>query len=183
MHVEHTGLEGLLLLTPVVHEDARGFFLESYNETVFRNMGIAVRFVQDNHARSEQAGVLRGLHFQTPPCSQAKLVWVSRGAVYDVAVDVRNGSPTYGKWFGCRLDERNRKRLFVPHGFAHGYMTLEPGTEFQYKVDNFYSPEHDGGLRWNDPDLGIAWPDLEPVLSAKDKELPLFRDFRSPFNP
>ena len=181
MQIEHTGLEGLLVLTPKVFEDERGFFLESYNETVFTRMGLDVRFVQDNHVRSEQAGVLRGLHFQSPPFAQSKLVWVTRGAVYDVAVDLRVDSATYGQWFGCHLDERNRKRLFVPHGFAHGYMTLEPGTEFQYKVDNFYSPEHDGGIRWNDPDLNIAWPDQEPILSAKDTALPFFRNFLSSF--
>ena len=181
MQIEQTGLEGLLVLTPKVFEDERGFFLESYNETVFTRLGLTVHFVQDNHARSEQAGVLRGLHFQRPPFAQSKLVWVTRGAVYDVAVDMRADSSTYGQWFSCRLDERNRKRLFVPHGFAHGYMTLEPGTEFQYKVDNFYSPEHDGGIRWNDPDLYISWPDQQPILSAKDTVLPFLRDFVSPF--
>jgi len=181
MQVTVTELEGLLLLTPTVHRDERGFFLESYNEKVFADIGIICRFVQDNHARSEQADVMRGLHFQLPPYTQAKLVWVTRGAVFDVAVDLRTNSPTYGKSFSCRLDAENCQRLFVPRGFAHGYMTLEPGTEFQYKVDNVYSPSHDSGILWNDPALGIEWPGLDPVLSAKDKILPRLADFNSPF--
>lgn len=181
MRSEHTAFDGLLILHPRVFRDERGFFMETYSEPVFHSLGIDARFVQDNHARSEQAGVVRGLHFQAPPMAQAKLVWVTAGAVFDVVVDLRAGSATYGKWFGYRLDARDCARLFIPRGFAHGYMTLEPGTEFQYKVDAPYSPEHDGGVRWNDPDLGVAWPDMEPVLSAKDQTLPLWQAFRTPF--
>ena len=181
MRCAQTEFDGLLVLTPKVFRDARGFFLETWSEPVFSGLGIEARFVQDNHARSEQAGVVRGLHFQAPPHAQAKLVWVTRGAVFDVAVDLRAASPTYGKWFGCRLDEDNFMRLYIPRGFAHGYMTLEPGTEFQYKVDAPYAPQADGGLRWNDPDLAVAWPDMSPILSLKDQALPLWREFQTPF--
>lgn len=182
MRCEQTRLADLLLLTPQVFRDERGFFLETYSEPVFRDLGIAAHFVQDNHARSAQIGVVRGLHFQLPPHAQAKLVWVTRGAVFDVAVDLRASSPTHGKWFGCRLDAENFARLYIPRGFAHGYMTLEPDTEFQYKVDAPYAPQSDSGIRWNDPDLAVAWPDCVPILSSKDQALPLWRDFQTPFH-
>ena len=182
MRCEQTGFDNLLMLTPKVFRDERGFFLETYRQSVFRDLGIAIHFVQDNHARSEQPGVVRGLHFQSPPHAQAKLVWVTRGAVFDVAVDLRASSSTFGRWFGCRLDTENFMRLYIPRGFAHGYMTLEPGTEFQYKVDAPYMPEADRGIRWNDPDLAVAWPDRIPILSSKDQTLPLWRNFRTPFN-
>lgn len=184
MQIIETGIPGLLRLEPRVFRDERGFFLETYRRDLFAALGVPAGFVQDNHARSEQPGVLRGLHFQLPPATQAKLVWVTRGSVFDVAVDLRAGSPTYGKWYGCELSERNFARLFVPRGFAHGYMTLEPGTEFQYKVDAYYSPERDAGIAWDDPDLGITWPDIAPalpILSDKDRRLPRLRDFQSPF--
>lgn len=181
MHITETGLPGLLLLTPKVHKDHRGFFLETYREDTFADRGITFPVVQDNHARSEEVGVLRGLHFQLPPATQSKLVWVTRGAVYDVAVDLRKGSPTFGHWFGCTLTADNFQRLFVPRGFAHGYMTLEPGTEFQYKVDAYYAPQHDRGIAWDDPDLGITWPDIAPVLSDRDRTHPRLADFDSPF--
>ncbi len=184
MRVTETGLPGLLLLEPKVFQDERGFFLESWHRDTFAALGIHADFVQDNHARAGQAGVLRGLHFQRPPRAQAKLVWVTRGAVLDVAVDLRAGSPTYGRSFCAELSAENFLRLFVPRGFAHAYLTLTPDTEFQYKVDAPYSPEHDAGLIWNDPDLAIPWPAMPPgapVLSAKDAALPRFKDFVSPF--
>lgn len=184
MEVIQTGLPGLVLVRPRVFQDERGFFLEGWQRDKFAALGIAADFMQDNHARSGPAGVLRGLHFQRPPMAQAKLVWATRGAVFDVAVDLRAGSPTYGRHFGVELSAENFLRLFVPKGFAHGYLTLTPDAEFQYKVDAPYSPEHDAGLIWNDPDLAVAWPEMaggRPVLSDKDKLLPLFKDFVSPF--
>ncbi len=181
MRLIETGLPGLALLEPKVFRDERGFFLESYSEAAFDSLGIRARFVQDNHAYSKQAGVLRGLHFQLPPFAQAKLVWVVRGSVLDVALDLRRDSPTFGRHFSVELSAENMKRLFIPRGFAHGYATLEPDTEFLYKVDAPFSPQADAGILWNDPDLGISWPVAEPVLSPKDRLLPRLRDFDSPF--
>jgi len=181
MRVIETGLPGLLLLEPKVIRDARGFFLESYSEKSFAAFGVSDRFVQDNHAYSAQKGVLRGLHFQRPPCAQSKLVWVVRGSVLDVAVDLRRGSPTFGQSYGVELSAVNTLRLYLPRGFAHGYLTLEPDTEFLYKVAAPYAPETDAGIIWNDPDLGIAWPEPSPLLSPKDELLPLLKDFDSPF--
>jgi dTDP-4-dehydrorhamnose 3,5-epimerase len=181
MRLIETGLPGLALLEPRVFEDERGFFMESYNQAVFDSLGIGARFVQDNHAYSARAGVLRGLHFQRPPFAQAKLVWVVRGAVFDVAVDLRGGSPTYGRHYGVELNAKNKLRLFIPKGFAHGYLTLTPDVEFLYKVDAPYDAASDGGLIWNDPDLAVAWPAAEPQLSPKDTRLPRFCDFTTPF--
>jgi len=181
MRLIETGLPGLALLEPKVFRDERGFFLESYSEAVFDSLGIRTRFVQDNHAYSKQAGVLRGLHFQLPPSAQAKLAWVVRGSVLDVALDLRRDSPTFGRHFEVELSAQNMKRLFIPRGFAHGYVTLEPDTEFLYKVDAPFSPQADAGIVWNDPDLGISWPVADPVLSAKDRLLPRLKDFDSPF--
>ena len=177
-----TGIPNLLLLEPKRNKDHRGFFMETWREEWLGLLGLTHSFIQDNHARSETPGVLRGLHFQRPPQDQGKLVWVIRGAVFDVAVDLRNGSPTYSKSFSRILSAENTLRLFIPRGFAHGYMTLEPGTEFCYKVDAYYAPAAEGGLRWNDPDLNIPWPNAEPILSDKDRELPLLRDLASPFS-
>jgi dTDP-4-dehydrorhamnose 3,5-epimerase len=177
-----TSLPGLLIIEPRVFADARGFFYESYSVQSFAEHGLpACNFIQDNHARSEAAGVLRGLHFQLPPEAQAKLVRVTRGRVHDVAVDLRKGSPTYGQWEAVELSADNFRQLFIPKGFAHGYLTLEPGVEFQYKVDAPYAPDLDAGILWNDPELGIPWPVQHPVLSAKDQTLGLFKDFDSPF--
>lgn len=176
-----TKISGVMLITPRVFGDHRGFFCETYNRRLFTEQGVCVEFVQDNEAFSVQAGVLRGLHFQRPPMSQAKLVRVVRGAVFDVVVDLRRDSPTYGQWEGFSLSAENHAQLFIPKGMAHGYLTLEPETLFLYKVDQFYSPEHDGGILWNDPDLGIVWPDLNPILSDKDLHLPSLREFNSPF--
>ena len=155
--------------------------METWREEWGAELGLSGPCIQDNHARSEQAGVLRGLHFQAPPQAQSKLVWASRGAIYDVAVDIRRGSPTFGKWQGIILSEENKLRFFVPRGFAHGYLTLEPGTEVHYKVDAYYSPEHEGGIRYNDPGLGIPWPLEGVILSEKDNILPLLGSFDSPF--
>lgn len=182
MHITETGLPGLRLLTPQAHRDERGFFVETYRESFFDSLARGQRFVQDNHARSEDAGVLRGLHFQLPPMTQAKLVWAVRGSIYDVAVDLRKGSPTFGRWFGCTLTADSFQRIYVPRGFAHGYMTLEPGTEVMYKVDAYYAPALEQGLAWNDPDIGVTWPDIAPILSAKDQKHGTFRDFRTPFS-
>ncbi|MFV0348133.1 MAG: dTDP-4-dehydrorhamnose 3,5-epimerase [Halodesulfovibrio sp.] len=181
MQIVQTGIPGLVILEPKVHGDHRGFFIETYRRETLQQAGLPNDFVQDNHARSEQAGVLRGLHFQLPPVSQAKLVWVTRGSVFDVAVDLRAGSPTFKHCYALVLSEQNFKRLLIPRGFAHGYMTLEQGTEFQYKVDAYYDPKMEGGIAWDDPDLAIKWPDLPPVLSEKDKHLPTLREFNTPF--
>jgi len=182
MQITATDIPGLLILTPRVFQDPRGFFLESYNSERFREAGIDCEFVQDNHAFSKDKGVLRGLHFQAPPHAQAKLVWVTRGAVRDVVVDLRKESPTFGRWAGFLLTAENFQRLFIPKGFAHGYVTLEKNTEFMYKVDAYYNPQSEGGILWNDPDLAIEWPVSGAILSDKDTRLPLLRDFESPFN-
>ncbi len=181
MRFQATDFPGLYVLTPKVFSDARGFFVETYSRKVFAEQGLDIGFVQDNHARSEAKGVLRGLHFQVPPAAQAKLVRVSRGAVFDVVVDLRAGSPTFGRRHAEVLSAENFRQLLIPKGFAHAYLTLEAGTEFQYKVDAFYDSGLETGLFWNDPDLKIEWPEKNPVLSDKDKALPLWRDFTSPF--
>lgn len=181
MNVTRTAIPGVLLIEPKVFGDHRGFFCETYNRRRFEECGLLVDFVQDNHAFSASAGVLRGLHFQAPPMTQTKLVRVARGAVYDVVLDLRRGSPTFGHWEGFTLSAENHLQLFVPAGMAHGYMTTAPDTDFLYKVDTFYSPEHDGGILADDPDLGIAWPVSPAVLSEKDTRLPRMRDFNSPF--
>jgi dTDP-4-dehydrorhamnose 3,5-epimerase len=163
-----TSLPGVCVLEPVVHGDPRGFFLEFYNRQTFAQLGIVHTFVQDNHSRSRQ-GVLRGLHYQLPR-PQAKLVRVILGEVYDVAVDVRRGSPTFGAWTGVTLSARNMKLLFMPEGFAHGFYVLSDAAEFCYKCSDFYAPADERGVIWNDPDLAIAWP-LQggpPILSSKD---------------
>ncbi|UZP66012.1 dTDP-4-dehydrorhamnose 3,5-epimerase [Desulfovibrio mangrovi] len=181
MQIVQTGIPGLVILEPKVHGDHRGFFIETFRRDTLQNAGLPFDFVQDNHARSEQAGVLRGLHFQLPPATQAKLVWVTSGSVFDVVVDLRAGSPTFRQWYSVTLSAQNFKRLLVPRGFAHGYMTLEPGTEFQYKVDAYYAPQMESGIVWNDPDLAIPWPDITPILSEKDNLLPKLAEFNTPF--
>ena len=181
MDVTRTEIPGVLLIKPKVFGDHRGFFCETYNRRLFAEHGLHIDFVQDNQAFSARAGVLRGLHFQTPPMAQTKLVRVVRGSVFDVVVDLRKGSPSYGRWQGFTLSAANSLQLFIPAGLAHGYMTLEPDTDFLYKVDRYYSPQHDGGILCTDPDLGIVWPSLPTILSDKDTRLPRLADFESPF--
>ena len=181
MRIQETGLPGLRILSPIVHQDQRGFFLESFREEFFQALDNPVHFIQDNHARSEEAGVLRGLHYQAPPAAQTKLVWVSRGAAFDVAVDLRRTSPSYGKSYSLVLTPDNFLRLLIPRGFAHGYLTLEPGTEFHYKVDHYYAPEREGGLRWNDPALAIDWPRDAAIIAERDKAWPLLADLPAIF--
>lgn len=171
------------ILCPKRFGDHRGWFTESWNQERFRAAGIALDFVQDNHSMSSQVGTLRGLHFQTPPFAQDKLVRCLKGRIFDVAVDIRKGSPTYGQWVGRVLSAENGEQLLVPVGFAHGFMTLEPETEVAYKTSNYYARDCDAGLMWNDPEIGIAWPAEAgtPVLSEKDEKQPRLRDFDSPF--
>jgi dTDP-4-dehydrorhamnose 3,5-epimerase len=184
LFVERLELEGVVLLWPKKFADSRGFFLESYNARTFTEAGITCDFVQDNHSLSTRKGTIRGLHFQVPPEAQAKLIRVLRGSIFDVAVDLRQGSSTYGRWCAKTLTAEGAEQLFVPRGFAHGFCTLEPDTEVAYKVDSFYSASCDAGLRWDDPDLSIAWPvpSHGVIVSEKDAKLPLFKTFKSPFS-
>jgi len=170
----------VLLIEARPFPDDRGFFLEGYRETEFARNGIGARFVQDNHSRSA-GGVLRGLHYQKDPRAQAKLVMAVRGEIFDVAVDIRKDSPTFGRWVGETLSERNHRMLYVPEGFAHGFCVLGDGADVLYKVNNEYSPEHDRGILWNDPGIGIDWPVSEPVLSEKDSRLPCLKDADNDF--
>lgn len=176
MNIIPLKLAGVFVIEPQVHRDSRGFFMESYNERKLRELGIHQNFIQDNHSLSTEAGVLRGLHYQLNPKAQTKLVRVTAGAIYDVVVDIRRGSPTFGQWIGVILSAHNHRQLLVPKGFAHGFCTLVPNTEVQYKVDEYYSPECDRGILWNDPELGIDWPVTNPVLSEKDKGHPVLKD-------
>lgn len=173
-----TELDGVVLIEPVVHEDVRGLFVETYVRSLFRDHGIDVDFVQDNHAQSSK-GVLRGMHYQVRH-GQAKLVRVVRGEVYDVAVDVRPGSPSFGRWTGHALSANNKRQLFIPAGFAHGYCVLSDTAEMIYKCSDYYHPEDEGGLIWNDPQVGIDWPVEEPVLSEKDQRHPRLKDILPP---
>jgi dTDP-4-dehydrorhamnose 3,5-epimerase len=177
MKIEKTPIEGLLVLIPDVFEDGRGYFYESWSEEKFRGYGIDARFVQDNQSFSRR-GVLRGLHFQREPYSQGKLVRVTKGKVLDVAVDLRKESETFGEWFSIVLGEENKKMLWIPERFAHGFLALED-VIFQYKVTNLYNKESDTGIRWNDPDLCVDWQlekyDINPIVSEKDANLPFFK--------
>lgn len=180
MNIIETDIPGLVIIEPRVFGDARGFFMETWNDAVFRESGLSLSFVQDNHSHS-QKGVLRGLHFQNPG-AQGKLIRVSRGAVFDVAVDLRWSSPHFGKWVGVELSAQNHRMLWVPKGFAHGFLTLEDDTDFMYKCTAPYAPEAEHTLAWNDPALGIDWPlqDIVPIVSDKDErgillaEVPVF---------
>ena len=183
MQIEQTKLPGVVILTPKRFGDARGFFCESWSAARMADAGLHFDFVQDNHSLSEAAGTVRGLHFQAPPFAQTKLVRCGRGALMDVAVDIRRGSPTYGQWVGVELSFENGKQLLVPRGFLHGFATLQPDTEVIYKCDNPYAPECDGAVRYDDPDIGIEWR-IDPnkaILSEKDAVAPLLRSFESPF--
>lgn len=170
MNVTATRLPGVLIVEPKVFGDARGFFLETFQAERYQSAGIGGPFVQDNMSRSVK-NTLRGLHFQNPH-PQGKLVSVTRGAVWDVAADVRVGSPTFGQWVGVELSEDNKKQLWIPPGFAHGFCVLSELADFQYKCTDYYLPQFDGGVRWDDPSLAIPWPVQEPILSAKDLKLP-----------
>ena len=176
MKIIATKLEGLYFLEPKVHSDHRGFFMESYNSDKFSKLGLKYTIVQDNHSLSLQAGVLRGLHYQLNPKAQTKLVHVVSGAIYDVAVDIRKYSPTFGRWVGTILSAANKRQMLVPKGFAHGFCSLVENTQVLYKVDEYYSPEHDRGILWNDPELLIDWPITKPILSEKDNKHPLLKE-------
>lgn len=180
MQIEETALPGVLAITPRRFGDARGFFAETWNARAFADAGLDLTFVQDNHSLSEAAGTIRGLHFQAPPSAQGKLVRCGRGRLLDVAVDIRRGSPTYGRWVGAELSAENGRMLWIPEGFAHGFVTREPGTEIVYKCTGFYDAAADGGVRWDS--CGIDWGlDGDPVLSAKDAAAPALAEFDSPF--
>ncbi len=183
MQTIKTNIEGVVLFEPSIHGDARGYFYESWREDEFAAaIGCDVHFVQENQSRSSR-GVVRGLHFQRPPHAQAKLVRVVEGCVLDVVVDLRVGSPTYGKYLALELSAENHRQLFVPSGFAHGYAVLSPSATFMYKCDNYYAPQSEGGIAWDDPDLAIDWQiDLAELnLSVKDLCHPRLADFESPF--
>ena len=171
-------IAGPLLIVPRRFDDGRGFFLETWSERDLASLGVAEHFVQDNHSRSAAAGTVRGLHFQLPPSSQAKLVRVLRGAVLDVAVDIRHGSPTYGRHVAVEISAADARQLYIPAGFAHGFCTLEPDTEVAYKVSEYYDPGFERGVAWDDPDLALPWPAAagNAVLSDKDRRLPRLRD-------
>lgn len=181
MNVTTTALPEVLIVEPRVFRDARGFFFESWSESRFNEaVGHQVHFVQDNHSRSSR-GVLRGLHFQLPPHAQGKLVRVACGVVFDVAVDMRKSSATFGRWVGSELSADNHRQLWIPPGFAHGSLVLSESADFLYKTTDYYAPESEGALRWNDPAIGIMWPDLggiEPLLAEKDLNAPLLADAR-----
>jgi dTDP-4-dehydrorhamnose 3,5-epimerase len=180
MELIETKIKGLVVIQPKVFEDARGYFYEPYNKKVLAGIGVNDDFQQDNQSMS-QKGVLRGLHFQNPPYAQSKLVRVIQGAVWDVAVDIRKNSPTYGQYFGLELNEKNKTILYIPEGFAHGFKTLEDNTVFLYKCSALYNKTAEDSIYWNDPDIGIPWDIKDPVLSEKDKAAKLFKDFKSKF--
>lgn len=173
MNIKETQLPGVFILEPTVYHDNRGYFLESFNKRLLEQIGINIDFIQDNQSLSTEAGVIRGLHYQLNPMAQTKLVRVCSGAIFDVIVDIRKNSATFGKWISIILSEENKRQVLIPKGFAHGFCTLVPHTNVFYKVDEYYSPEHDRGIIWNDPDIGIDWPISKPILSAKDSKLPL----------
>lgn len=177
---EKTKIPDVILVKPKVFEDKRGFFMETYEKNSFKEAGIESNFIQDNHSRSSYK-VLRGLHFQKPPYAQAKLVRCLQGEIYDVAVDLRSNSPTYGQYVSANLSSENRHQLYIPRGFAHGFLVLSDSAEVAYKVDNTYAPDHEGGLIWNDPTVNIDWPISNPILSKKDKNWPSLKNLEKPF--
>lgn len=183
MEIKKTDIEGVLIIEPKVWGDDRGYFFESFNARDFaEKTGLNITFVQDNESKSRY-GVLRGLHFQLPPYTQSKLVRCVKGRVLDIAVDIRKGSPTYGKWVSCELTEDNHRQFFVPKGMAHGFCVHSEEAVFQYKCDDFYHPEAEGGIAWDDPDIAVQWPiPAEAIsLSERDKHHPCFKEFISPF--
>jgi dTDP-4-dehydrorhamnose 3,5-epimerase len=171
------------VIVPARHIDERGWFSETFHEARSRGLGIATRFVQDNQSYSKRAGTLRGLHFQVPPAEQAKLISVQRGSILDVAADVRRGSPTFGKYVSVELSADNGRQLYIPGGFAHAFLTMENDVIVNYKTSNHYAPASEGGIRWDDPDIGITWPvqSSDIIISEKDRGLPLLKAFDSPF--
>jgi dTDP-4-dehydrorhamnose 3,5-epimerase len=183
MRILKTDLAGILMIEPDRFGDHRGFFAETYSQRVYAGLGVVENFVQDNHSLSAEIGTVRGLHFQAPPHAQAKLVRCGRGAIFDVAVDIRKGSATYGKWVGYELSAENGAQLFIPAGFAHGFTTLQPDSEIIYKCSDYYAPGTEGALRWDDPAIGIDWPlQGAAILSDKDAVAPMLADLDSPFH-
>ena len=176
MKITKTKLEGVVIIEPDVFGDNRGFFMESWNKKKMAEAGLDYDFVQDNHSKSTVKGTLRGIHFQKGDKAQAKLVRCVKGAVLDVAVDLRRNSPTFKQWVGVELSEENKKQLLIPRGFGHGFVTLTDDVEFLYKADNYYAPEADAGIRWNDPDIGVEWGIENPILSDKDKNNPVLKN-------
>lgn len=176
MKITKTKLDGVVIIEPDVFGDNRGFFMESWNKKKMEEAGLYYDFVQDNHSKSTVKGTLRGIHFQKGDKAQAKLVRCVKGAVLDVAVDLRKNSPTFKQWVGVELSEENKKQLLIPHGFGHGFVTLTDDVEFLYKADNYYAPEADAGIRWNDPDIAVDWGVEKPILSEKDKKNPFLKD-------
>ena len=181
MKISKTKLEGVVIIEPDVFGDNRGFFMESWNKKKMAEAGLDYDFVQDNHSKSTVKGTLRGIHFQKGDKAQAKLVRCVKGAVLDVAVDLRRNSPTFKRWVGVELSEENKKQLLIPRGFGHGFVTLTDDVEFLYKADNYYAPEADGGIRWNDPEIGIEWGVKNPILSEKDEKNPFLKDCKELF--
>ncbi len=174
MNITHLSIPEVYLIEPNVFDDERGFFFESFNQSIFETKtGLKRQFIQDNHSKS-QKGVLRGLHYQLPPKPQGKLVRVVQGEVFDVAVDIRKNSPFFGKWVGVHLSSKNKKQLWIPEGFAHGFLTLSETAEFLYKTTNFYAPEYESGIHWKDPLIDITWPEIgmSPLVSKKDQMAP-----------
>jgi dTDP-4-dehydrorhamnose 3,5-epimerase len=176
MKIISTSLPEVYIIEPLVFGDFRGWFMETWSEAKYKELGIDRHFVQDNHSFTKQKGTLRGLHFQNNPMAQSKIVRCIAGAVLDVAVDIRKGSPTYLKWVAVELSAENKRQLFIPRGFAHGFLTLTDNVEFVYKVDNQYSPEYDRSIRFDDPDININWGLSNPILSDKDLNAPLLKD-------
>ncbi len=181
MKITKTKLDGVVIIEPDVFGDNRGFFMESWNKKKMEEAGLFYDFVQDNHSKSTVKGTLRGIHFQKGDKAQAKLVRCVKGAVLDVAVDLRKNSPTFKQWVGVELSAENKKQLLIPRGFGHGFVTLTDDVEFLYKADNYYAPEADAGIRWNDPEIGVEWGVENPILSEKDKKNPFLVDCKELF--
>lgn len=182
MKIINTDIKDVIIIEPKVFGDKRGWFTETYSKEKFKNLGVDIDFIQDNHSFSSEKGTLRGLHFQLNPKSQSKLVRCTKGSMLDIVVDLRFGSPTYKKWIAVELTEENKKQLLVPKGFAHGFVTLTEDVEVQYKVDEYYSPENDRSIRYDDPEIGIDWGISNPILSDKDLNAPLLKDSDVNFN-
>ena len=184
MKITALSIPDVKLIEPNVINDKRGVFLESYSVRSFKQAGIECAFVQDNYSLSINAGVIRGLHFQLPPFAQAKLIWVTKGRIWDVALDLRGSSPTYGQHTSIELSHKAPQMLYIPVGFAHGFLSMEPNSEVQYKADNYYAPDHDAGILWGDPDIAIDWPikNNDVILSDKDAALPAFADLQNNFD-